>query len=67
MLPGISSCEDVPGSVFFEDDGDDDGTYVSDWGTNEKDVTNKTNETNARLVRCDNHQWLLVLLVSSLQ
>lgn len=65
MLPGISSCEDVSGSVFLEDDGDDDGIYGSD-GTNEKDETNKTNGTNARLVRCDNHQRLLVLLVPPL-
>ena len=60
MLPGTSSQEDVPGSVFLEDG--DDGSYGSD-GTNGKDGSNKTNETNARLVRCGNHQRLLGLLV----
>lgn len=46
MLPGTSSQENVPGSVFLEDYGGDeeDGSY----GSYGKDGTYGTNRTNNR-------------------
>lgn len=48
MLPGTSSQENVPGSVFLEDGGDEeDGSYGS-YGSYGKDGTYGTNRINIR-------------------